>query len=180
MKKLLAALIFPVLLSACNEDRNKTDQISGPDPAFEGKKNATGIHYSDTSSGLQILSPYFEIKNALANDDRKQAAKAAKNFINALSNLDSLTETLESAREMAEHIAKHGKDIEHQRFHFQMLSNDIYELIKDVPKKQALYWYFCPLYKEKGGSWLSETRELKNPYLGKKMPACGEIKEAIK
>jgi hypothetical protein len=32
----------------------------------------------------------------------------------------------------------------------------------------------------KGASWLSETKEIKNPYLGKKMPDCGEVKEEIR
>jgi len=29
-------------------------------------------------------------------------------------------------------------------------------------------------------TWLSETKEIKNPYLGKKMPTCGEVKEEMK
>ena len=33
---------------------------------------------------------------------------------------------------------------------------------------------------KKGAFWLSETKEIKNPYLGKAMPTCGTIKEEIK
>jgi hypothetical protein len=32
----------------------------------------------------------------------------------------------------------------------------------------------------KGASWLSETKEVKNPYMGKSMPTCGTLKEEIK
>jgi hypothetical protein len=28
--------------------------------------------------------------------------------------------------------------------------------------------------------WLSETKEIKNPYLGQKMPDCGTVEEEIK
>jgi hypothetical protein len=32
------------------------------------------------------------------------------------------------------------------------------------------------MYKKgKGAFWLSETKEIKNPYLGKTMPTCGTI-----
>jgi hypothetical protein len=180
MKKLLAALILPVLFGACNEDPKKMEQVSGTNPA-DLKKNSTEVQFRDTATGLQIFTPYFEIKNALANDDSKQAASTAKKFVSTLGNLESLGETLADAKEMAEHIAKNGKDIQHQRFHFQMLSDDMYEVIKDAKINRTLYWDFCPMYNgKKGGTWLSETKEIKNPYLGKKMPACGEIKEVIK
>ncbi len=32
----------------------------------------------------------------------------------------------------------------------------------------------------KGAIWLSEVKEIKNPYLGSKMPDCGSVKETIK
>jgi hypothetical protein len=32
----------------------------------------------------------------------------------------------------------------------------------------------------KGATWLSETKEIKNPYMGKKQPTCGSLKEEIK
>jgi hypothetical protein len=180
MKKLLAALTLPVLFAACNEEANKINQVSGTDTA-DLNKNSIEVHYNDTTSGYKIITPYFEIKNALAADDGRQAASAARKYINSLSNMENLGETLEDAKEMAEHIAKNGKDIQHQRFHFQMLSDDMYEFIKDAKINRTLYWDFCPMYNDrKGGTWLSETKEIKNPYLGKKMPACGEIKEVIK
>jgi hypothetical protein len=33
---------------------------------------------------------------------------------------------------------------------------------------------------KKGAIWFSETKEIKNPYLGSKMLTCGEIQEEIK
>ena len=46
--------------------------------------------------------------------------------------------------------------------------------------EQTLYKDFCPMYSDgKGATWLSETKEIKNPYLGKKMPTCGSMKEEI-
>lgn len=44
-----------------------------------------------------------------------------------------------------------------------------------------MYKDFCPMYNNgKGAFWLSETKEIKNPYLGKAMPTCGTIQEELK
>ena len=32
----------------------------------------------------------------------------------------------------------------------------------------------------KGAIWLSSTKEVKNPYLGKAMSTCGEVQEELK
>jgi hypothetical protein len=53
--------------------------------------------------------------------------------------------------------------------------------LKVFKPNQTLYKDFCPMYNEgKGATWISETREIKNPYLGKKMATCGSVKEEIK
>lgn len=45
---------------------------------------------------------------------------------------------------------------------------------------QKLYVDYCPMANNnKGAYWLSQTKEIKNPYLGKKMPKCGELKKEI-
>jgi hypothetical protein len=32
----------------------------------------------------------------------------------------------------------------------------------------------------KGADWISEKKEISNPYLGKEMPTCGTVKEELK
>ena len=87
----------------------------------------------------------------------------------------------DDAKEMAEHIGKNADKLEHQREHFDMLSKDMYDMVKAFGGGQTLYQDFCPMYNDKkGATWLSETKEIKNPYLGKKMPTCGSVKEEIK
>jgi hypothetical protein len=84
-------------------------------------------------------------------------------------------------KEHAEHISTNGNKIAHQREHFDMLSKDMYDLVKVVKPSQTLYHDRCPMYNDgKGATWLSEVKEIKNPYLGKKMPDCGTVQEEIK
>ena len=63
-----------------------------------------------------------------------------------------------------------------------MLSKDIADLIKTFGTGgQTLYKDFCPMASDgKGAIWISEVKEIKNPYLGSKMPECGSVKETIK
>ena len=44
-----------------------------------------------------------------------------------------------------------------------------------------IYKDFCPMYNDnKGAIWLSESKEIKNPYFGKSMSTCGTVKEELK
>ena len=57
----------------------------------------------------------------------------------------------------------------------------MYDMVKVFKPTQTLYVDHCPMYNDnKGATWLSEVKQIKNPYLGKKMPTCGSVKEEIK
>nr|MBA4168268.1 DUF3347 domain-containing protein [Chitinophagaceae bacterium] len=45
---------------------------------------------------------------------------------------------------------------------------------------QKVYYQFCPMaFKNQGAYWLSDKREIRNPYLSSKMPTCGEIADSV-
>ena len=88
-----------------------------------------------------------------------------------------LIEIIEDAIEHAEHIAK--SELDHQREHFKTLSKDITDMITITGTENTLYQQFCPMY-DKGSSWLSTNKEVKNPYYGSKMPNCGKVQKEIK
>jgi hypothetical protein len=81
----------------------------------------------------------------------------------------------------AEHI-KGTDELEHQREHFIKLSANMYKMLKELKINTGdLYYQFCPMANEgKGAYWLSEKSTISNPYMGKKMPTCGETKDTIK
>ena len=124
-------------------------------------------------------------------DIATEAAKAGTALEATFKNFDksALTEALKKtyedveadAIEHAEHIGANGGNIEHQREHFELLSKDIYDLVKAFGGGQVLYKDFCPMYNNgKGAFWLSETKEIQNPYFGKEMLNCGTITEELK
>jgi hypothetical protein len=201
MKTIVISMaIAAVLFSACNSGNNEStgNQISSKD-TVQGKPQtdtttATTSPVANTKATVsikEIVGHYLELKNALANDNGKEAATHGKAVVVAIGNIDksSLTaqqkkvydDAADDAKEMAEHIGSNGDKIEHQREHFDMLSKDMYDMVKAFGAGQTLYQDFCPMYNDKkGATWLSETKEIKNPYLGKKMTTCGSVKEEIK
>lgn len=139
----------------------------------------------------QICDHYLHIKNALVNDDSREAANGAQAMTKAMRQVDKSFFTAEQKaiydqneaelKEHADHIGKNGDNIKHQRSHFSMMSELMYGLIKAFGAGQPVYHYHCPMFNEnKGAMWLSETREVKNPYYGNEMLTCGSIEEVIK
>lgn len=182
----MSMAIITISAAACNSD---TTQKNNTDVKAPQSSNDTGT--KTIASIKEIVGHYLELKNALANDNGKEAAAHGKAMVEAIEKLNktSLTaaqkkvydDVADDAKEMAEHIGSNGDKIEHQREHFDMLSKDIYDLVKAFGAGQTLYQDFCPMYNDKkGATWLSETKAIKNPYLGKKMPTCGSVKEEIK
>ena len=52
------------------------------------------------------------------------------------------------------------------------------DLIQLFGTNQKLYLDFCPMADDnKGAVWISETKEITNPYFGKDMATCGSIKK---
>ena len=139
----------------------------------------------------EIVESYLQLKNALVNDKTNGAATAGTALETAFKKFDkkdfspqekkAYEDIEDDAREHAEHIGANAGNIEHQREHFAMLSKDMYDLVKTFGSVQLLYKDFCPMYNDKKGAiWLSEKKEIKNPYYGKKMLTCGSVKEEIK
>ncbi len=189
-----------ITFTACNSSNNKSNEssdMSNDSAQTQTPADNTAIMPSsgnDTKADgsiKEIVSGYLNVKNALANDNAKEAATAGKEIVNAMNKLDKASLAAEQkkvyedveddAKEHAGHISTNANKIDHQREHFETLSEDVYDLVKTFGAGQTLYQDFCPMYNNnKGAAWISETKEIKNPYLGKKMPKCGEIKEKIK
>lgn len=196
MKKIIFGFaIIAITASACNSGNTTNEKNEKKDDiTMNDSSSAPSSNNSDTKvngSMKEMVAQYLQMKNALANDNGKDAASAASVFVASMGKMDknSLTgdmktswdDVSDDANEMAKHIADNAGKIDHQREHFEMLSTDMYEMVKAFGAGQPLYQDICPMYNNnKGATWLSETKEINNPYMGKKQPTCGSIKEEIK
>jgi len=200
MKKIILSIAMVVAtLAACNSSNKKSTEsqnLSSGSQSISQTDNANVTKSSitdgkNTVSVKEIVNAYLQMKNAFTEDNSTGAASAGKKLEAVFENFDKsvLTaaqkktyEDVEAdAREHAEHIGANGGNIEHQREHFEPLSNDIYDLVKAFGGGQVLYKVFDPMFNNgKGAFWLSETKEIKNPYMGKAMLTSGTVKEELK
>jgi hypothetical protein len=138
-----------------------------------------------------IVDHYLHIKNSLVNNNGGEAADGGKEMADAMDEVEKSGLTAEQKKiyddieddlkEHAEHIGKNSRKIEHQREHFSMMSEDIYDLVRAFGGGQMLYHDYCPMAVDnKGALWLSEIKEIKNPYFGGQMNECSKITEVIK
>lgn len=164
------------------------------EPVGAAKPAATAAPVVQAASPVsiaEIVSGYLAVKNAFTADKSADAAAAGKALEATFRGFNKTAMTAEQqktfaeiaddATEHAEHIGANGGKIEHQREHFALLSKDVNDLVKAFGGGQPLYQDFCPMYDgKKGAIWLSETKDIKNPYYGKKMLTCGKVQAEIK
>ncbi|MFX4520371.1 hypothetical protein ABTA72_19455, partial [Acinetobacter baumannii] len=57
----------------------------------------------------------------------------------------------------------------------------LYDFIRTVQyDREVVYHEYCPMaFNDQGATWLSNSSDIKNPYLPKKMLHCGEVKDSI-
>ncbi|MVT07920.1 DUF3347 domain-containing protein [Chitinophaga tropicalis] len=205
MKKIFisAVVLTSVIFAACNNSNQSHDGHAQDTAATAGetakeeeavaevKPRFATADAKVTASLKPVIDHYLHIKNGLAGDNSAEVASAGKAMAEAMTTVDKsamtadekkvYAENEEDLKEHAEHISKNEGNIEHQREHFAQMSEDIYALVKAFGGGQPLYYDHCPMYdNNKGAYWLSETKEIKNPYFGGKMPTCGITKELIK
>ena len=209
MKKFLfvSITISLVTFTACNSSSDKSQKehdmntmgkdTTHPAATMDDKDIKTvAITYTNVdakaaASIKEIIDHYLHLKNALVNNNGSEAAVASKEMAQALAKVDKSLFTPEQKkvfddieddlREHAEHIGKNAGDIEHQREHFSMMSEDVYDMVKAFGSGQTLYHDHCPMANDnKGAMWLSEMKEVRNPYFGGKMNECVHVVEKIK
>jgi len=193
-KSIYYLLLMVLALSACNNTRSGNNQKTGNSQDTQAENLPVGevpvFKSASTVSIKEIINSYLQLKNALADDNSSAAAEGGTLLGSEFKNFDKsvLSEDQKKAFEDVEtdvlensqHIAANKGDMDHQREHFEMLSNDIYDLVKEFNSGKLLYRDFCPMYNDgKGAFWLSETKEIHNPYYGKEMPTCGVVREKL-
>ena len=194
-KTIFIFAIAATTLAACNSTDNKSagnqNESNTPQASSQTGNASTSKGEKNTAATNEIVLRYLAIKDGLSNDNGKDAASAAKAFVEAAGKVDITSfsadqkktweDIFADAKEMAEHIGANPDKLEHQREHFVMLSKDIYDLVKAFGREKVLYKIFDSMSNDgKGAFWLSEIKEIKNPYMGKAMLNSGTIQEKIK
>lgn len=166
-------------------------QLEGKPSMMNLQARETGIDKEFIMQLNNLLDQYMKLKDYLVQDNSEMAKQAASSLLKAVSGVDmkllsgdSHMKWMDLSGGISESLASitNSEGLEQERKAFQTLSKDLYSAIKTFGMiDKTVYYQFCPMYdNNKGGYWLSETEEIRNPYFGKEMLSCGETRETLK
>jgi len=187
----ICLLLFSCGSQSTNEDQHQHHENdtqtaeNNPDESAEtAVDNETKAHVN------QVLNEYYTLKSALVDTDAEKAKSAGEKLAALFEGFDvqvvqeSLRSTYESIsgkiHQHAEKVAQ-VEDIEIQRENFSDITAGVYEMVKTFnANEEEVYYAYCPMaFNNTGGYWLSDEKEIRNPYFGSKMLKCGSVKETI-
>jgi major membrane immunogen (membrane-anchored lipoprotein) len=182
VRMLILSIATALILTACGYNDTadkKTENHEGHDTSkIDQPSNAaptSSVSLKDEKLNA-VYQHYIHLTTALTNSDAAEA-KIAANAIEAGA------KEMEGGKAIAATAAKitSAADIEAQRKAYSTLSNNMIDLGKKSGLKSGeLYVDYCPMaLNDKGANWLSNKKEIRNPYFGEKMMTCGEVKETI-
>ena len=148
--------------------------------AFLQKSFAQDSKTQTKSQLSQLLTSYYNIKDALATGSANSTATGAEQFLKTANSIDykvisegNINTLLKDATAISE-----SKDLKEQRMHFANLSTNMFAVAKAVKlTTEPIYYVYCPMKKT---HWLSSEAAIKNPYFGSAMLTCGKIEETLK
>ncbi|BFG69575.1 hypothetical protein KACHI17_04560 [Sediminibacterium sp. KACHI17] len=189
MKRILAFSLI-LFLAACGGNDEKAAVTEAPQAPLGQSAN------SDTFNLVfgKMLDSYFQLKDQFIKENDTLITKGTEQLIadinaaaGVLSELKADSSIVSTAKTYTTGInneltaVKQEKDIEERRKSFQVLSEQLYDLIRTVKYDRAVvYHQYCPMaFNDAGAFWLSNSSDIRNPYLPKKMLICGEVKDSI-
>src|SRR5258706_1478878 len=119
-----------------------------------------------------VLDHYLKIQAELANDSVKGVGEHASAIAKAIKGDEMKMLSPEIAKQ-AEGLAQ-AKDVKVAREAFKPLSASLAKYLADNKAGVGTYHEaYCPMAK---ANWLQTGKAIKNPYMGKAMLSCGELR----
>jgi hypothetical protein len=180
-----------VALAACgNKDEKPAPPPTQPDQPLSKSKNSIEFN----ASFSKMMDDYFHLKdNFITESDTIIGVYTKRMMADAdslkISELKGDTNVVATAKSLAQSISAElkglsgEKDILQKRKSFNMLTDEVYNLIRTVQFDQGIFYHqHCPMAFENGdvnGFWLSRTSDIKNPYIPRKMLTCGDVVDSL-
>lgn len=125
----------------------------------------------------RLLDAYFPLQIALSQDDDTGAKQAAAEIEKTAATLPPY----ESLQPLANAIFQ-AADIKARRAVFEPLTNAISQAVRQDGHDQVggVFVAHCPMaMQNRGADWVQATRDIVNPYMGKIMLTCGELRQTL-
>lgn len=187
-----ASVSFTSCSSKKDEDgktASQTQESSGPSVPAAGQPQFQ-VDQSFQVQLSRLFDSYLRLKDAFYSSDPATVKAEADQTLGALDQVDMKLlsgsahhdwMTYLTPAQTSLKVMQSEKDLEAQRKAFSVLSDNLYKSIRafGLGGREAYYDY-CPMaFNNEGAFWLSDSKEIRNPYFGEKMPGCGQVKEKL-
>jgi Protein of unknown function (DUF3347) len=197
MMKYLVLISAVMVFSACSGGNKEGSAETAPAEPLATK--TIQVSAATTSSITSMLSSYYQLKDALVEYDTAAANIAAAALVIAADSVKT-KEITDSAlavtlQNFSGSIASEAKalagetDLVEKKRSFSMITENLYPMLQAIQYDETVvYHQMCPMAfnDNETAFWLSNNREVVNPYLGKKHPKyasgmlhCGEVKDSL-
>ncbi len=140
----------------------------------------------------QFTQVYLKMKDAFVASDPEKATQLARQALSALDKIDMELLSGEAHNQWMKLYTDiknnlngiiQMKGLEMKRSHFGIISDRLATAIQTfgIETSDTLYVEYCPMaFDNKGAVWVSQIKQIRNPYFGDKMLTCGEVQKVIK
>ena len=153
------------------------------------KPELADLDVNVTAQVKRIFDHYIHVKTGLVKGDFEEAGRGAKAILKVLRDFDkslipadqkkAYDKPPSELRVAATSIVS-APSLAQQRVYFSDLSIAAYDLARSFGAGRTIYHAHCPMaFDNKGAMWLSEEKEINNPYYGNEMLECGIVEEVI-
>jgi len=180
MKTIFSAVIVLLFVSC----KGNTDAPIKTAPSHQKAKKTVhsdkDLNQTETSSKVtfnearysDVYDAYLNVKAALVNTN---AAIAQREAIALSQKVQGINEFSDDTRRAIKIIITEG-DTKKQRVAFESVSKDLELILSANISTGTIYKQYCPMaFDGKGAYWLSDSKEVRNPYFGDQMLKCGVI-----
>lgn len=140
----------------------------------------------------ELVSNYLKLKDAFVATDETQIKIEAMAVLSGINKIemtilkgDFHIEWMNLLKPIEDNLNGiiNMKGIDMKRRHFSIVSNKLTEAVDrfGIANNKPVYLEYCPMaFDNKGAFWISENKEIRNPYFGDIMLKCGEVKRELK
>lgn len=136
-----------------------------------------------------IFQAYLPLVESLVNANVETAHQSASGLLSTIEQVSASGLQSESGEqwEHDQHVLVNAtqsllnqKQVTGMRKILPLLSDQLFQTLVRFQVETGAYRMFCPMaFGSHGAFWLSDSEEIRNPYLGEQMLTCGNIKEKI-
>jgi hypothetical protein len=164
------------------------------DKPVKNKEIPMAVTGTDTLTGDigETLQAYYNMKDAFIKSDTALVNKEASVLVTKIdkmsfSGIHADTAVIGVAEQIQKDVSGETQnllktaDIESKRKSFQIVSDGLFDLLRTIRYNGSkVFQQYCPMaFENAGAAWLSNSKEIVNPYFGDKMLHCGDVRDSV-